>query len=122
MKKHKHDWEKIDDLLICKICNKAVKTRKPPPTKNGCFGTSGINIMVKCFICGNAHKFNTKKFPIAVKERIRDKKGKATGDIIKGYLCIKCSRKEAKHMNLGRDKKLMKPTVATQPQVVRTGS
>jgi len=36
--KHKHKFEKIEDVLHCVICNKISILNKKPPKKNGCFG------------------------------------------------------------------------------------
>lgn len=68
----------------------------------GAFGKNNIKSKIKCFICGNEHKFTTKKFPVAVKERIKNKSGEIIKIVTKGFLCRKCSIKEAKYMNLNK--------------------
>ncbi len=50
---------------------------------------------IQCRICGTSHKAVSYKMPLTCHEKRANAKGQVI-DVITGYICLKCTRKELK--------------------------
>lgn len=50
---------------------------------------------LQCRICGESHKAVSYKMPLTCREKRANPEGRVI-DVITGYICLKCARKELK--------------------------